>query len=353
MEVKKVVDNSEQVEIEEQAKPGIIAELMAKVNDALVNWVDRKMAEKQKELWNIDKQNITAGMKNFGDKEAETQKESDKSAKEAEKSKEAEKTEEAETLKGIEKIKKKFLELDAKMFKIKEESLANWNNWRERALLKKIDLAIREESRAPNYFNLSVSRHAAAGSFFLEERAINNAFTKYRNQLEEYFSKEEIYQLKLKFQERARLMDELRQEGLNFRVGKINRLKTLETYFGVKSAESMRFFDFLEIELKAKQRVRGLDKRIANEHRLEISEDTVRIGTGIHKERQASLQQFWTRAVLNEKVTKPNWEDNAYSEMLRDPNLPPEQSTLEQFGDDVARDKKENDSRSQVNEAVR
>jgi hypothetical protein len=145
-----------------------------------------------------------------------------------------------------------------------------FNQTRQEVLIKNIDREIRKESRSDNYFyfNLSNNKEQDAIIFAREEKAIENAFEKNSKHLEKYFSQEEIYQLKLKFMERAKIWDEFRQEGLDFRGGKINRLKTLESEFGVESAESKRFLDLSEIEFKAKQRVRGLDKKIANERKL-------------------------------------------------------------------------------------
>ncbi|MDD4146422.1 MAG: hypothetical protein PHS83_04940 [Clostridia bacterium] len=145
-----------------------------------------------------------------------------------------------------------------------------FNKTMQEVLVKDIDREIRKESRSDNYFyfNLSNNKEQDAIIFAREEKAIENAFEKNSKHLEKYFSQEEIYQLKLKFMERAKLWDEFRQEGLDFRAGKINRLKTLESEFGVESAESKRFLDLSEIEFKAKQRVRGLDKKIANERKL-------------------------------------------------------------------------------------
>lgn len=146
------------------------------------------------------------------------------------------------------------------------------NEAEREVLIEDLDREIRQESRSVNYLNLSNDSYEDAELFFREEAAMAKVFERNQKALEKCFSQEEIADLYLKFQERAQLYDEVRREGLEVRVGKIARLKTLETYFGVKSAESIRYLESLEIEIKAKQKVRGLDRRIADEYRLEIND---------------------------------------------------------------------------------
>lgn len=146
-------------------------------------------------------------------------------------------------------------------YQIKEDSLSTWQAWCRQSLLRRIDLAIREESRQANYFNMSNSSYENYKLYYLEERAIIRTFAKYEKKLGKHFSPEEIKDIRAKFEERLETMRELREEGIEFQVEKINKLRDLEQEFGVPSVKSMRFFDDLEIHLKAEKAAQRLQKR--------------------------------------------------------------------------------------------
>ena len=146
-------------------------------------------------------------------------------------------------------------------YQITKDSLSSWQIWRRQSLLRRIDLEIREESRLPHYFNMGNSSYENYRLYYLEERAIIRTFTEYEKKLEKYFSAEEIGDIRAKFEERLETMRELREEGIEFQVEKINRLRDLEQEFGVPSVKSMRFFDDLEIHLKAEKAAQRLQKR--------------------------------------------------------------------------------------------
>ena len=61
--------------------------------------------------------------------------------------------------------------------------------------------------------------------------------------------------------------------GLDVRPGKIAHLREAEVRFGYVCPQSLNYLKELEIEIRAKQKVRGMDRRIAEGAKLEIKED--------------------------------------------------------------------------------
>ncbi|MGI6587351.1 MAG: hypothetical protein ACOX2N_00915 [Peptococcia bacterium] len=334
-----------QMETEEQMELKETEGIFKKVKRIIKNWRERKAQEREQEINKMfEEALIEAQMEVDAERQMEREKEElwiEEAIEEINKEdlfealRETEETNEIDNyvvsgeLREPEKTAELFI---GEQPEVKEpKGLKNWMKkaWHESAkevLIEDLDRDVRRESRSLNYLNLSNDSYQDTKLFAQEEKTIEDVFEKYRKDLEKHFSQEEIYQLKLKFQERAKLWNELRQEGLNFRVGKINRLKTLESEFGVKSSESIRFLDALEIELKAKQKVRGLDKKIANKHKLDIIEglwekekrDRARVSEGAKTQEKAKTSEEIETTRTMEEVEEPKERKKTIQEYLNE-----------------------------------
>lgn len=148
----------------------------------------------------------------------------------------------------------------------------SFDDSRKSNLLRSLDKQIRQATRGETYLNLSNDEYEDAAIFVREEMAIEDTFERNWETLLKYYSPAEAVHIKETFIARAREYDEVRRMGLDVRPGKIAHLREAEVRFGYVCPQSLNYLKELEIEIRAKQKVRGMDRRIAEGAKLEIKE---------------------------------------------------------------------------------
>lgn len=118
------------------------------------------------------------------------------------------------------------------------------------------------------YYSQNIDSSINDEIYAKELRVIDVQFEEYGKLLDKYFSSEEIYELRKRFEERAWLWNKFRAEGSDFRIENINRLKSLETTSQGR----------LELDKLSYKKVHGeikVEQKIEKDYKLKQLMDTV------------------------------------------------------------------------------
>lgn len=170
-----------------------------------------------------------------------------------------------------------------------------------------------------NYCNLGLDDFQNDLLYAQELRAIEDIFNTNRSFLKKHFTAEEIYELKSRFGERAKLWYELRRDGVEkFGLENINKLKELETEPFARDALDSFACDF--VYYKSAQDNELIFKQLGKNRPSRYKEKAE--GFNDEVENRTSIQEYFVKYQLNYMLDEEiNSEDPQIRPIIVLPNI--------------------------------